>query len=69
MNPLDDDEIMGAETASASTEAQTKEPPRTGDLLEEAFSFLDSAEELNPLLCGYFAKLATGLLKYKRQKF
>ncbi len=50
-----------------STEAQTEaENTNPFELLEIAFSFVATEEELNPLLSGYFCKLITGLLKYKR---
>lgn len=52
-------------TNTVSTESATQIENKY-ELLDEAFRFLQTEEELNPLLCGYFNKLVTGLLKYKR---
>lgn len=50
--------ILDNESTAPSTQVATDEKSNNRyELLEHFLSFIDTEEELNPVLCGYFAKL------------
>lgn len=44
-------------------------PPNKYELLEYLLSFLKTDQELNPVLCGYFAKLINVFISSKHEEF
>src|SRR3569623_458522 len=59
------DNIPDLRTRSMS---KSKSATKTQSLLEYLFSFLDSDEELNPVLCGYFGKVVRALFDRNKAK-
>ena len=51
-----DDDMEGISTAP-STQINFKIMNNKYELFERLLAFLDSKEELNPVLCGYFCKV------------
>lgn len=50
--------ILDNESTAPSTQVASEEKSNNKyELLEHFLSFIDTNEELNPVLCGYFAKL------------
>lgn len=60
------DSELTTEPSTIAARPQLSEEERSKfDLLDKLFSFLDTEEELNPVLSGYFAKLVNVFLNRK----
>ncbi len=49
--------ILDDQSTAPSTQVATESNSNKYELLEHFLSFIETEEELNPVLCGYFAKL------------
>eukprot|EP00347_Sterkiella_histriomuscorum_P002974 403366086 len=53
----DDNQTLSTAITRQDGQQESQEPPNEFELFEKLLSFLDSTEELNPVLTGYFCKL------------
>lgn len=70
-NKEDEYLIRGSQSDGNIKSSQNDKKLSTNDpanLLEYLFEFVDSEEDLNPVLCGYFSKLVKSLIKRNPRK-